>query len=261
MSGTVWQSLFAAGILVILGMVATWFFALRLKNFGIVDAVWSFLFAPVSWIYVLSGDGWQARRMVVAVTVTLWSLRLGIHLARRIAFHHPEEDRRYAALRREWGEVANLRMLGFYLLQGGLIVVLSVPFLLPTMNTTPGIAYIEWLGLALFAAGLAGESLADSQLAKGRREGDVVCRRGLWNYSRHPNYFFEWIVWVGFALFASASEMGWLAWVSPMLMLHFLLNVTGIPMTEDLSVQRKGEAYLEYQRTTSPFVPWFRKTL
>ena len=86
-----------------------------------------------------------------------------------------------------------------------------------------------------------------------------VCQAGLWNFSRHPNYFFEWLVWVAFFLFALGSPWGWVTIYCPALMLFFLLKVTGIPMTEELAVKTKGDAYREYQRTTSVFVPWFKK--
>lgn len=104
--------------------------------------------------------------------------------------------------------------------------------------------------------------LADRQLARFRADPankGKVCQAGLWNYSRHPNYFFEWLVWVGYAVFALGSPWGWLGLIAPALMLHFLLNVTGIPMTEELSLKSKGDAYRAYQRTTSAFVPWFKK--
>ena len=117
-------------------------------------------------------------------------------------------------------------------------------------------------GIALWLIGLLGESLADRQLARFRADPankGKVCRTGLWNYSRHPNYFFEWLVWVGYAVFALGSPWGWLGLLAPALMLHFLRNVTGIPMTEELSLKSKGDAYREYQRTTSAFVPWFKQ--
>jgi len=81
----------------------------------------------------------------------------------------------------------------------------------------------------------------------------------LWNYSRHPNYFFEWLIWVAFALFALGSPYGYLGLVSPLLMLFFLFRVTGIPATEAQALRTKGEDYKQYQQTTSAFVPWFRR--
>jgi steroid 5-alpha reductase family enzyme len=199
--------------------------------------------------------------------VVLWSLRLAIHLLVRVASHHPVEDVRYARLREEWGGRADFKMFRFFQLQGALQVVLSLPVAIIDRDATEpgefhGMGVSGIAGLAIWLIGLAGESIADRQLAgfrsnpqnKGR-----VCQAGLWKYSRHPNYFFEWLIWVGYAVFALGSPMGWLGLVAPALMLHFLVNVTGVPMTEELSVKSKGDAYREYQRTTSAFVPWFPK--
>jgi steroid 5-alpha reductase family enzyme len=109
---------------------------------------------------------------------------------------------------------------------------------------------------------LIGEAVADAQLAAFKRTPHApgeVCQRGLWNYSRHPNYFFEWLIWVAWALFALASPYGWLAVACPLLMFYFLFRVTGIPATEAQALRSKGEAYRAYQRSTSAFVPWFKK--
>jgi steroid 5-alpha reductase family enzyme len=121
---------------------------------------------------------------------------------------------------------------------------------------------LEIAGAAIWLLALAGESLADYQLKQfkaGRAGTGRVCQVGLWRYSRHPNYFFEWLIWVAFFVFALGSPWGWLTIYCPALMLFFLIKVTGIPMTEELAVKTKGEEYIQYQRTTSGFVPWFRK--
>ncbi len=256
---------------VFLEMTLTFFVARRLRNFGIVDAVWSFGFGPIALLWLaatpratVASDA-PIRWFLLTGLVLVWSGRLGTHLGLRIAGHHPTEDVRYAELRKKWGGDVDRRMYGFYLLQGVLQVVLALPFLLVHANGHPagawaGLSPWEWAGTAFWMVGICGEAVADVQLTRFRsdpaRRGQV-CREGLWRYSRHPNYFFEWLVWVGFALFATGSPLGWLGWLSPLLMAHFLINVTGIPMTEALSVQKRGEAYREYQRTTSAFFPWF----
>jgi steroid 5-alpha reductase family enzyme len=115
---------------------------------------------------------------------------------------------------------------------------------------------VLWLGA------IAGEALADRQLQRFKADPanrGAVCQRGLWRYSRHPNYFFEWLVWVAYFVMALASPWGWLTLYCPALMLYFLLRVTGIPLTEQLSLQARGTAYAEYQRRTSAFVPWWPK--
>jgi len=267
-------------LFVVAEMTATFVAARKLNNFGIVDVVWSFGFTPLVWIFVavalfrtydakLNSHpelNWPAA-LTVAALVTLWSHRLGIHLFFRVRSHHPVEDVRYAKLRQEWGPNTNRRMFGFFLLQGVLQVVLSAPWIAVILDTTPARSFSlsawGWAGVLLWVIGWIGESVADRQLAAFRAQPSnrgKVCQAGLWNYSRHPNYFFEWMRWVAYAVFALGSPLGWIGLLAPVLMGHFLLNVTGIPMTEALSVQSKGDAYREYQRTTSAFVPWFKKT-
>lgn len=252
---------------VVVEMTITWMVAVRLRNFGIVDAVWSLGFAPIAVLYLLGRKDQPEQSVVFVLMVIVWSLRLGIHLARRIAKHHPHEDVRYAKLRAEWGANADRKMFWFFQLQGALQVLLSLPFLFacarPLDPRVPlSSDLFALIAAALWLTGLLGESLADRQLARFRADPankGQVCQTGLWNYSRHPNYFFEWLVWVGYAVFALGSPWGWLGIIAPVLMLHFLLNVTGIPMTEELSLKSKGDAYREYQRTTSAFVPWFKR--
>jgi len=235
--------------------------ARRLGNFSVVDVAWSFNFTPLAAAFAFLGSGAPLRRLLVSCAVALWSLRLTVHLARRIAALHPVEEGRYVELRRRWADDVNGRFLKFFLFQGLLNVGLSMPFLYAAMNPSPLPGALELAGLLVFTFSLAGESLADAQLDAFRAQPanrGRVCRVGLWRYSRHPNYFFEWLVWCAFALAASSAPFGWISWACPALMLYFLLRVTGIPATEEQAVRSRGEAYREYQRTTSAFVPWFQ---
>ncbi len=255
-------------------MTITWSFARRLNNYGIVDIVWSAGFAPLALLCFFFSPAeeraWDInpRWFAISTMFVVWSLRLGSHLYVRVRSHHPHEDVRYAKLREEWGAATERKMFRFFQVQGALQVVLSLPLMLivldgETFASGWSLGVTGVLGVALWAFALLGESLADRQLARFRADPankGKVCQAGLWNYSRHPNYFFEWLVWVGYAVFALGSPWGWLGIIAPALMLHFLLNVTGIPMTEELSLKSKGDAYREYQRTTSAFVPWFKKT-
>ena len=258
---------------VVIEMTLAWFVARKLRNNGIVDIVWSAGFAPLALLYFFlcptEERAWDLNPRWVSITtmVAVWSLRLGSHLFVRVHSHHPHEDVRYAKLRDEWGAATDRKMFGFFQLQGALQIVLSLPVMLVNLSNEPfasgwGLGISGCLGAALWATGLLGESLADRQLARFRADPanqGKVCQAGLWNYSRHPNYFFEWLVWVGYAVFALGSPWGWLGLLAPALMLHFLLNVTGIPMTEELSLKSKGDAYRAYQRTTSAFVPWCKQ--
>ena len=150
----------------------------------------------------------------------------------------------------------------FFELQAVLVVIFSLPFLFASFNVAPELRLIELAGLALSTVALLGEALADLQMQTFKRDPasrGKVCQVGLWRYSRHPNYFFESLVWWGFFLVALGSPWGWITIACPLLMLYFLFKVTGIPLTEEYALKSKGDAYREYQRTTSAFVPWFRR--
>jgi steroid 5-alpha reductase family enzyme len=194
--------------------------------------------------------------------VTLWSLRLAAHLYARISSLHPEEEGRYVQLRRQWAAHLHARFLSFFQLQGVLAALLSVPFLLACLDRRPVLSCFEIAAAALLVVALTGEAVADRQLAAFKadaRSQGRTCRAGLWRYSRHPNYFFEWLVWVAYFAFAWPSPWGWATIYCPLLMLYFLFRVTGIPMTEEQALRSRGDDYREYQRTTSAFVPWSPK--
>ena len=230
----------------------------RLGNYGVVDAVWALGFLPLVWLLVglAPGRGGDWRQWSLPIMLSLWSLRLGVHLSRRIAAHHPREDVRYAELRREWGARAHGRMFWFFQLQGLFQVLLLLPLLLTL--SSPAHAHGGWvvLGWGLFGVGFIGETIADLQLSRFRscRPG-AVCNVGLWRYSRHPNYFCEWLMWLAFACTGAAVPWGWVGLLAPALMYHLLRNVTGVPMTEELSIKSKGDDYREYQSTTNAFWP------
>lgn len=232
--------------------------ARRLNNYGIVDIVWSYASAAVAIFYALVGHGWGARRALLAGIVTLWSIRLGTHLLVRIARHHPVEDARYAELRKTWAGHFSSRMFGFFQLQALSVLVLSAGFF-PSMNNTRAALHpLEYAGVALWFLAFVGEAVADAQLAGFKAVAanrDRVCDVGLWRYSRHPNYFCEWLIWVGYFVFALASPWGWIGVVGPAAILYLLLCVTGVPMAEEQSVRSKGDAYRAYQRRTSAFFP------
>ena len=251
-----------ATVLTCLAMAIVWVAAVRIRNAGIVDISWSLSFAPLAWLYAWLGGGDRQRTWLVAGMVTLWSLRLGGYLCRRIAGHHPVEDTRYQQLRRDWAPNADRRFFWFFQAQALAAVFFSLPFAIVSVNPAPGLGFFEWTGAALWAIGLAGEATADWQLARFKADpttGGRTCERGLWYYSRHPNYFFEWVIWCGYAVVALGSPFGWLATLSPLSMLYLLFKVTGIPATEAAALRRRGDDYRHYQATTSVFVPWFKR--
>lgn len=252
----------AALILFVL-FFATWWLSVRLDNYSFVDVTWSLAFAPVAAWYAVAGEGWSTRRIAIAVLVAAWSLRLGLYLWRRVASHHPKEDVRYAVLRKKWAANPPKAFLWFFLAQGVLVWLLMLPVRLIANRPEEAFNVLEAIGLSVWIIALIGEGIADAQLARFKHTNTnpkAICQIGLWHYSRHPNYFFQSLLWWGLFLMALPASWGWTAIVAPLAMLHFLLNVTGIPLTEKLSVEKRGDVYRDYQRTTSAFVPWFRKS-
>lgn len=231
-----------------------------LDNYGFVDVAWSYAFAGLAAYYCLAVPGWPVRRALIGAMACLWSLRLGTHLLRRVAGHHPTEDGRYQQLRTDWAGNFHLKMFGFFQLQAVSVLLLGLPFLLISRHAAAQFAPLEIAGAALWLMALTCEALADAQLAAFKRDPanrGKVCHAGLWRYSRHPNYFFEWLIWVAYFVVALAAPWGWLAILSPAGILYLLLRVTGIPMAEAQSLRSKPDAYRRYQQTTRAFVPWF----
>ena len=257
MSG--WMA-FAIGVsMMSLVFLIAWIWARRCDNYSLVDAVWAFGIGltGVLWL-ILTGDG-MSKHWVAGGLVALWSLRLGWHLQRRIRRAHPHEDARYAKLREVWkGRVASA-FFWFFQAQGISVILLALPFLLIAVDPNGSWSVWESVGLGVALIGISGEGLADSQMSAfkaSNSDSKTVCQDGLWRYSRHPNYFFEAIIWIGFYLYACGSEWGWAMVHAPAMIIYLLLRVTGIPPTEAAAVIRKGDAYRRYQKSTSAFIPW-----
>ncbi|MCM2354005.1 MAG: DUF1295 domain-containing protein [Pseudobdellovibrio sp.] len=255
--------MFLIGLLVTLGiMLLTWAYAVKIENFSIVDAVWSLCFVIHGLIFDVFGVGFSQRKTLFLIMVGIWSCRLGFYLAKRIAAHHPQEDTRYIKLRADYGANYKFRFLIFFFYQAVSVSILTWPFIFVFQNPHPEISPLEWLGVLIWGISVIGESVADYQMNKFRSKPEnkgKVCDVGLWNYSRHPNYFFESCIWWGYFIFMLATPgLIWSVY-APLIILILLLKVTGVPPSEAQSLKSRGEAYRRYQERTSVFVPWFPK--
>jgi steroid 5-alpha reductase family enzyme len=243
-------------------MCLVWVWAVSIKNGGVVDIFWSLNFPVIAAILLIIAPGFSTRVYLLCGMIILWGLRLGTHLGFRVIRHLHEEEGRYAQLRKEWAPHADRRLFWFFQAQAVSNVLLAIPFFIVTANTETGLSVFEYAAMILWCISLAGETLADHQLDEFKKDPQnrgKVCDKGLWYYSRHPNYFFEWMIWVSYFVFALGSPLGYIAILSPAIILYLLLNVTGIPATEEQSIRSKGHLYKNYQKTTSAFVPWFKK--
>lgn len=240
-------------------MFVMWLIQLRTGNAGIVDVAWGAAIGGAVLTFAVLADGHPWRRVLVAGLTLAWSARLTYHLYRRVVGE--EEDGRYKNMREWAGEKANAVFLVFFGLQATWVVLFSLPQLIVMQSDRP-LRWLDGVAVVIFLISWIGESIADRQLAAWRSNPankGKTCRAGLWRYSRHPNYFFEWLHWFAYCAMGIGIAYGWVTLLGPVLMLLFLLFVTGIPYTEMQAVKSRGDDYRRYQKTTSPFIPWFTK--
>lgn len=236
-----------------------WLVQLRTRNAGIVDAIWSFGMGASALYYAWISSGGFVSRTAVALLGGVWGFRLCLHILARVLSEH--EDGRYRYLREYWrGD--QRKFFGFFMAQGLLTALFSVPFYAVAENTRDSVTVWCVLGLSTWVVSVVGESVADAQLARFRKNPQnrgKTCREGLWRYSRHPNYFFEWLHWFTYVFLAVGAPFpAWLlSLVGPILMLITLVWISGIPFTEAQALRSRGEDYRDYQRRTSMLIPWF----
>jgi steroid 5-alpha reductase family enzyme len=237
-------------------MAGAWGLQRVTGNSGWVDAVWSFSIGLAGVLLALL-PGVSTRRVVVAMLIAVWAVRLGAHIAHR-SFTGPE-DARYAALRTEWGAGFQQRLFWFLQIQAVAAAFLTLSMGLAASNPAPFPRGQDVLGMAVLVVAILGEGVAGAQL---RRFKGRVCDAGLWGLSRHPNYFFEWLGWFAYPLFAiDAGRFDW-AWLSlsgPAFMYWLLVHVSGIPLLEQHMIRSRGDAYRAYQQRVNAFFPAFHR--
>lgn len=243
-------------------MASVWVVSLRIRDVSIVDIVWGAAGAMLAVTTYSMTDGDPARKLLVVAMTVLWGGRLAFHIGLRSRGRG--EDFRYAAMRaRAPSAFPRRSLVTVFLLQALLIWAISLPAQFAQFSPVPrGLTLLDFLGLGLWSVGWLVEAVADSQLraflSDGANKGKVM-NRGLWRYSRHPNYFGDSLIWWGIFLVAAATPRGWMTLFSPLLMTYFLMRVSGVPMLEEALAERR-EGYRKYMEETSSFFPWPPKT-
>lgn len=247
-------------LLAALAQGAGWLWQRHTRNAGIVDAIWAAGVGAAAVVLAALGDGAAWSRLTLAVLGAAWGLRLALHLWRRV--RGEAEDGRYAYLRTLWRN-SDWRWFAFFQFQAFLIVLFALPFVAVAGSPIQGV-HPAWIaGLLIWLIGVVGESLADAQLRRFRHDPanrGRTCRNGLWRYSRHPNYFFEWLHWFAYVALAWGSPHWALSWLGPLVMFVFLRWLSGIPFTEAQALRTRGDDYRDYMRRTPMLFPWFPRS-
>lgn len=236
-------------------MVATWVISLAAKDASLADISWGLCFVAIAWTAFAVGPDAGDRSLLIAALITLWGCRLAAY----IAIRHDGEDRRYQAMRRKQGSAFAVRSLvTVFVLQAAVAWVVSVPVQVAATDATPeSLGVLAIIGALICLIGLACEATADFQLARFLRDpgsSGQVMDRGIWRYSRHPNYFGDAFFWWGVFLIALETGSAWWTAIGPIVMTTFLLKVSGVALTEKtISSRRPG--YAEYVERTSAFIP------
>lgn len=251
------------GLALCAGMAMAWRVALRTDRSGWIDAIWTFAVGGAGGaasLFPLESTVLSARQLLVGSMVALWSLRLGVHISIRTA--HGGDDPRYRQLREEWGAQFRPRLFWFLQVQAAVAFALALAVGVAAHRPTRGLDGRDVLGVLILLVAVAGEGVADRQLSAFRKRPAntaEVCTRGLWRFSRHPNYFFEWFGWVGYAVVAidpgGPYAPGWAALAAPAMMYWLLVHVSGIPPLEAHMLRARGDRFRAYQAKVNAFWP------
>ncbi|MFC4584657.1 DUF1295 domain-containing protein [Sphaerisporangium corydalis] len=253
-------NLLVTAVAVLAAMLATMAYALRAGNHSVVDTIWGLGFVLVAGVsFVTSeifGGGDEARRLLVLALTAIWGVRLGVYIHARN--HGKGEDPRYAALlRRNTGPVVPYVIRTIYRPQGAIMWVVSLPIQIAMYETAP-LSVLTWAGVAVWAVGFCFEAVGDHQLSRFKADpanAGAVMDRGLWAWTRHPNYFGDAAVWWGLFLVASAHWAAALTFVSPLLMTYMLVSKSGKALLERRMARSRGPEYADYLERTSGFFP------
>ena len=249
------ESYAVSALVVFLFMNCVFSIALVIKNNSIVDVAWGIGFICVAWVTFFLGEGMSVRAILVTTLVTVWGVRLAIHVGLRNL--GKPEDFRYAKWRQQWGKLFVSRSyFQIFLLQGLILLIISYPVLLVNRSDGTGLTALDLIGVLLWGVGFLFESVSDYQLVRFKRNPENkgrIMTGGLWQYSRHPNYFGESLLWWGIYVIALSVESGWTAIVSPVLITYLLLKISGVTMLEKKYVG--NAAYAAYAQKTSAFIP------
>ncbi len=257
-----WQLWLLAWALAALLLGALYLVQRQTNDATLVDAGWAGSLVLIALLVAVLGPGELEHRLLILALAGIENGRIASLVRKRIG---KGEDTRYQELRRRWREKGReqLTFAIFFQAQALVAALLAIPFVLIAFNRNDGLSWLEWAGAALWLLAAPLEALADRQLKQFKDEpgnNGKTMRSGLWRYSRHPNYFFQWLTWIAYALVALAAPWGWVGLFAPAFILYLILFVTGVKPAEEQALRSRGDDFRRYQHETSVFVPWFPRS-
>lgn len=242
-------------------MVVGWFVSLVFRNVTVVDSLWGLGFVLIAWMTLFLSNGYEVRGTLIVAMVTLWGLRLSFYLSWRN--WGKGEDPRYGQWREKSGDrFWIVSLFKVFILQAIFMWFISLAPQYGQLAELPNrLTWLDIFGAVVWTVGFLYESISDWQLARFKSNPEnkgKVMDRGLWAYSRHPNYFGECLIWWGLFLVTLATPGSWWTVISPVLVTVVLLKMTGIPLTEK-AIADTRPGYAEYAARTNAFIPWFPK--
>jgi len=255
-----WSVIAGLGLFMIAAMNAGWLFQRRAGNSGWIDVFWTYgtgaaCAAAALWPQTGALD---ARGWLLAAMMASWALRLGSYIALRVA--RSAEDARYVRFKADWGAAYQRRIWILIQPQAAVSALLCLSVMAAAVRPAGALDLRDFLAVAIFLLAVGGETVADRQLAQfkvAHPKGGGICDVGLWRWSRHPNYFFEWLTWFSLPVMAldPARPVSWLTLAAPAVMFIVLRYVTGVPPLEAAMQASRGAAFDAYRRRTSAFFP------
>jgi len=233
--------------------------AVSRKDNSIADIAWGVGFIFIAVLNLILAEQIYTRQLIITGLVTMWGIRLALYIYFRS--RGKAEDFRYAQMRKRWGKRASLKSFSHvFMFQGLLLLTIAYPIIMVNVYAKAGVTILDLIGVLIWTIGFLLEVVADVQLqnfiSKEKTPENPIMTKGLWKFSRHPNYFGESLVWWGIFFIVLSIPNGWLAIFSPLVITFFLLKVSGVPLLE--RKYQDNPAFQEYARRTSIFIPWFR---
>lgn len=246
-------------IVVVCLMHVLFVYAWAKKDNSIIDPWWGIGFALIALVTLVASGLYLPRHLLITVMTLMWATRISVHLYMRN--RGKPEDPRYAKWREQWGDTVVWRSyLQVFMLQGLFMLIIALPIIVVNASMQQGLTWLDFTGFMVWLLGICMEALADYQLKEYLKipthRGHIM-QKGLWRYSRHPNYVGEMIIWWGMGIIAIQVPYGLIALASPVTITLLLRFVSGVPLAEEQL--KKLPEFIDYAGKTNIFIPWFRR--